>query len=157
MSTPADAKNEMQERLRVLRTIIREGEPSTQEELSEALLKKGFEVTQSTISRDLRRLGAVKITNAEEEIVYVLPEDHELFQRVTNSLDGLVMDVVSNESLIVLHTTPGAASLVARHLDSLSDTLGILGCIAGDDTIMVVPESVKKIAAVMRKIKDEFF
>lgn len=158
--TPAksESKNETQDRLTVLRELIREGEASTQEELCEALRRKKFDVTQSTVSRDLRRIGAVKTTNAEEEIVYVLPEDHQsLRPRVTTPLDGLLTQIDSNETMIVLHTTPGSASLVARHLDSLKESLGILGTIAGDDTIFVVPESARKIPGAIKKIKDEFY
>jgi transcriptional regulator of arginine metabolism len=162
MGTPADeknqGKNETRERLAVLRLLIREGEASTQEELCNALRKKKFDVTQSTVSRDLRRIGAVKTTNAEEEVIYVLPEDHQTLRaRVNTSMEGLLTDIVANETTIVLHTTPGSASLVARHIDSLRESLGILGTIAGDDTIFVVPESVKKISSTMKKIKDEFY
>ncbi len=148
MGTPA---NETQERLGVLRQLIREGEASTQEELCEALRRKKFDVTQSTVSRDLRRIGAVKTTNAENEIVYVMPVDHMAMRtRVSTSLDGLLTEVLSNENTIVLHTTPGSASLVARHLDSMRSDLGILGTIAGDDTIFVVPESARKFSRVMK-------
>lgn len=157
MAGPADSKNETQERLMVLRQLIREGEASTQEELCDALRKKKFDVTQSTVSRDLRRIGAVKTTNAEDEIVYVLPEDHQSMQRVNHSLEGLLTEVTANENVIVLHTTPGSASLIARHLDALRSSIGILGTIAGDDTIFVVPESIKKISAVVKRIKEEFF
>ncbi|MES2854354.1 MAG: arginine repressor [Bdellovibrionota bacterium] len=159
MAAPAksDSKNDTQERLMVLRQLIREGEASTQEELCEALRKKKYDVTQSTVSRDLRRIGAVKTTNAEDEIVYILPEDHQAMQRVNHSLDGLLTEVTANETMIVLHTTPGSASLIARHLDGLRSSIGVLGTIAGDDTIFVVPESVKKVSLVIKKIKEEFF
>jgi transcriptional regulator of arginine metabolism len=159
MSTQADSKeskNETQERLAVLKQLIREGEASTQEELCEALRKKKFDVTQSTVSRDLRRIGAVKTTNAEDEVVYVLPDD-VIRSRVHTPLEGLLTEIVANESMIVIHTTPGSASLVARHLDSLRSGLGILGTLAGDDTIFVVPESVRKISATVKRIKDEFY
>jgi transcriptional regulator of arginine metabolism len=156
MSTQAESKNDTQERLMVLRQLIREGEASTQEDLCKALRQKKFDVTQSTVSRDLRRIGAVKTSNAEDEVIYVLPEEI-MNQRVTHSLDGLLTEIQSNENMIVLHTTPGSASLVARHLDALKATIGILGTIAGDDTIFVVPESAKKISQVIKKIKDEFY
>ncbi len=157
MSTQVDSKNETQERLMVLRQLIRDGEASTQEELCAALKLKKFEVTQSTVSRDLRRIGAVKTTNSEEEVVYVLPEDHLHFQRVSHSLEGLVTDIKANESMIVLHTTPGSASLVARHLDGLRTSIGHLGTIAGDDTIFIVPESIRKISTILKKMRDEFY
>jgi transcriptional regulator of arginine metabolism len=158
MDTPSNSKSETQARLRVLRDLIREGEASTQEELCDALKKKDFDVTQSTVSRDLRRIGAVKTVNAEDEIVYILPEDHRaLPQKVSHTLDGLLTEIQGNETMIVVHTTPGSASLVARHLDSLRSSIGILGTIAGDDTIFIVPESTKKVSSVIRKIKEEFY
>lgn len=149
--------NESQERLSVLRKLIREGEASTQEELCQALRQKKFDVTQSTVSRDLRRIGALKTTNTEGEIVYILPEDHRPVPvRVGPKLGNLVIEVVANESMIVMHTTPGSASLVAAQLDALRESLGILGTISGDDTIFIAPVSMKKIANVVKKIKDEY-
>lgn len=156
MDEPAN-KNETPNRLLVLRQLIREGEASTQEELCQALRKKKFDVTQSTVSRDLRRIGAIKTTNAEDEIIYRLPEDHRMaIRRVDHDLTGLVLDVQSNENMIVIHTTPGSASLVATHLDGMRESLGVLGTISGDDAIFVVPVSVKKIDSVIKKIKDEY-
>ncbi|MBC7743146.1 MAG: arginine repressor [Bdellovibrionaceae bacterium] len=150
-------RNETQERQMVLRKLIREGEASTQEELCEALGKKDYEVTQSTVSRDLRRIGAIKTTNAEGEIIYRLPEDHRaLAARVDHDISRLVIEFQSNENMIVLHTTPGSASLVATHLDQMRTQLGILGTISGDDAIFIVPASVKKISNVIKKIKEEF-
>lgn len=152
----ASVRNETQERLFVLRKLIREGEASTQEEICESLRKKDFDVTQSTVSRDLRRIGAIKVTNAEGEIVYRLPEDHAPAQlNLTSDLSGLLKEIEANESMIVLHTTPGSASLLARHLDTSRAAIGILGTIAGDDTIFVVPASTKKITSVIRNMKQE--
>lgn len=151
-------KNESQERLSVLRQLIREGTAATQEEFCEALRAKKYDVTQSTVSRDLRRIGAIKATGPEGDIVYRLPEDHQvLVTQANHSLNGLVTDIQSNESIIVMHTTPGSASLVARHLDAMRTTLGVLGTIAGDDAIFVVPASVKKIPSIMKRIKDEIW
>jgi transcriptional regulator of arginine metabolism len=148
----------MDERARVLKQLIREGTASTQEELCLALRAKKFDVTQSTVSRDLRRIGAIKTTNAENEIVYRLPEDHRLLApKVQQDLEGLLVDIQNNESMIVIHTAPGSASLVAMHIDRLRKSLGILGTIAGDDAIFVVPESEKKITNVIQKLKEEFF
>lgn len=158
MSSPADFKNELQERLSVLRQLIREGEASTQEDLCDALNKKKFDITQSTVSRDLRRIGAIRTTNADGEIIYKMPEDHQpLPPSVMVSLDGFITDIDYNESMIVIHTTAGSASLIARHLDSQKNELGVLGTLAGDDTIFIVPVSVKKISAVIQNIKNEFY
>lgn len=146
------------DRQTVLKNLIRQGEASTQEELCEALRQKKFDVTQSTVSRDLRRIGALKTTNAEGEIVYIMPEDHRsLPPKINHDLSGLVVDLQANETMIVLHTSPGSASLVATHLDSLRAPLGILGTVSGDDAIFIAPVSIKKITQVMKKIKDEFW
>lgn len=154
----AKSQNETQERAAVLREIIRSGDAYTQEELCDALRKRDYDVTQSTVSRDLRRIGAVKATNTEGEITYHLPDELQvLTPRLNHDLTGLVTEIQSNESMIVLHTTPGSASLVARHIDGMRASWSILGTIAGDDAIFVVPGSVKKIPAIMKMIKEEFW
>ena len=153
----SSARSETQLRLLALRKLVRDGDASTQEEICEALRKQDFDVTQSTVSRDLRRIGAVKIVSPEGKAVFHLPEELSgLQQRVSHDLTGLVTEIKSNETMIVLHTMPGSASLVARHLDNMRDDLGILGTIAGDDTIFVTPISTKKIALIVRKIENEF-
>lgn len=157
MEELANNKSDTQKRHELLKQLLREGAASTQEELCEALGQKKFDVTQSTVSRDLRRIGAIKTTNAENEIVYKMPESsREFLPRMSHDLNGLVVDIQSNENIIVLHTTPGSASLVATHLDSMRQNMGILGTIAGDDAIFVVPASVKKIPSIVKKIKEKF-
>lgn len=153
----SERSSETQDRLMVLRQLIREGEASTQEELCSALKRKKYDVTQSTVSRDLRRINAVKATNTDGEIIYLLPEQQlARLPRTNHDVSQLVVEIRSNESMIVLHTTPGSASLIAADLDRMRDTLGILGTISGDDTIFVAPVSSKKIAKVEQRIKDEY-
>lgn len=153
----SERSNDSQERLQVLRQLIREGEASTQEELCSALKRKKFEVTQSTVSRDLRRIGAVKATNGEGEIIYLLPEQHMAQMPRTNTdMSQLIIEIQSNENMIVIHTTPGSASLIAADLDRMRVSLGILGTLSGDDTIFVSPGSVKQISKVEQKIKNQF-
>jgi transcriptional regulator of arginine metabolism len=157
MDGQTDLRNDSQARIMVLRQLLREGSASTQEELGKALKQKKFHVTQSTISRDLRRIGAIKTTNSEGEIVYKLSEETFLMPTaMSDSLGQMLLDITSNENMIVLHTSPGSASLVARHIDSMRTSLGILGTIAGDDTIFIAPASTKKISSLIQKIKDEF-
>ncbi len=157
MEKPAKNKFDTHERLQALRQLIRQGDASTQEELCEALKQKKFDVTQSTVSRDLRRIGAIKTTNSENEIIYRLPEDHRaITTRMNQDLSALITDIQSNENLIVVHTTPGSASLVATQIDSLKTEFGILGTISGDDAIFIAPVSIKKIEQIIKKIKDEY-
>lgn len=151
-------RNDSQARINTLRELIREGVASNQEEFCKALKLKKFAVTQSTVSRDLRRIGAIKMVNKDGEIVYRLPEEQTNFLPpvVSQRLGGLLTNIQANENTIVVHTTPGSASLVARHIDNMRTELGVLGTIAGDDTIFVCPAQAKKIPFVIKKIKNEF-
>ena len=143
-------------RAAALYEILEKGDLSTQEEFVEELRAQKFDVTQSTVSRDLRRLGAIKVTGPGGTVVYRLPEEQvaPLPQAVSNGLKGLILDIGHNGSIIVIHTSTGSASLVARHLDAVRPR-GILGTIAGDDTIFVAPASVKEIRATIDEITAE--
>src|SRR4051812_2861549 len=135
-----------------LRDILAKKGAGTQEELREELEKEGFEVNQSTISRNLRKLGAIKTFNPSGEAQYKLPDD-EAVPAVESSVSDLVTDIVHNETLIVIHTRPGSASLIARNLDHF-ESGNILGTIAGDDTIFVATpsgKSLKKVAAELKR------
>lgn len=155
MAEPIE-RNETQERLKTLKELIRGGEATTQDDLVKALRKRKFDVTQSTVSRDLRRIGAVRSTDLEGNIVYLLADGQQVLPpEVSEDLGVLVRNIEANESMIVLHTTAGAASLVARYIDSMRSYLEILGTLAGDDCIFVVPASTKKISGVLKRIREE--
>ncbi len=147
---PTDSRS----RLNALRKLLNEGETSTQEELAEELARQNYQVTQSTISRDLRKLGAVKTFDPAGQIVYRLPDDMMVPSMPAAGLKGLLIDIQHNGIMIVLHTTPGSASLVARHLDQVKPE-GIIGTMAGDDTIFVAPASIKKIEQTVKAIMAE--
>ena len=86
----------------------------------------------------LTKFGAVRTRNAKMEMVYCLPA--ELGVPTTSSpLKNLELDIDYNDAVVVIHTSPGAAQLIARLLDSLGKAEGILGSIAGDDTIFTTP------------------
>ena len=137
--------------LEALRQILSTKGAGSQEDLREELEKLGLEVNQSTISRSLRKLGAIKIFSPTGEAVYKLPE-LEAPPTVETALSELVSEIVHNDFLIVIHTSPGSASLIARNLDQFG-TDKILGTVAGDDTIFVaIPsgKSLKKFAAELK-------
>ncbi len=125
----------MNDRLEVLRSLLAEGELSTQDELRMKLEKAKFRVTQSTISRDLRRLGAVRAVNSEGATVYRLPDAMGADSGSPGPSDT-VRSVQTNGPLVVIHTLPGLASMVARHID-MQRSADYLGSIAGDDTVFV--------------------
>lgn len=147
------ATSEGRSRLDALRRILIQGTLSTQDELRDKLDKLEFAVTQSTISRDLRKLGAIKVNDPAGRTVYRLPDDVAPALPVgAASLSNLVLDIRTNGSIIVIQTSPGSASLVARHLDHAKPG-GILGTIAGDDTIFVAPPSIKHVRETMLEIQ----
>jgi transcriptional regulator of arginine metabolism len=145
----------MATRMEALRRILGEGTLSTQDELRDKLEKMDFAVTQSTVSRDLRKLGAIRAVDPNGQTVYRLPEETSAplpSDALANSLRDLVIHIKTNGSIIAIRTTPGSASLVARHLDyTLPDK--ILGTLAGDDTIFVAPTSIKSIRQAMVAIQ----
>ena len=131
---------EKQEQLvKAFKALLREERFGSQAEIVTALNEIGFEnINQSKVSRMLSRFGAVRTRNAKMEMVYCLPA--ELGVPTTSSpLKNLVLDIDYNDAVVVIHTSPGAAQLIARLLDSLGKAEGILGSIAGDDTIFTTP------------------
>jgi transcriptional regulator of arginine metabolism len=150
------ASFEFKDRLQALRGLLNEGMQSTQDELREKLEKLQFKVTQSTISRDLRKLGAVKAIDPDGRTVYRLGDESTVpVPGSPSTLAALVIDIRTNGSIIVVRTTSGSASLVALHLDHHRPG-GILGTIAGDDTIFVAPASLKKVNSTIRDIQTSF-
>jgi len=134
-----------------LQDILRTDIASTQEAICQALENKGHPINQSKISRLLRKIGAVKTKNASGRIVYRLPK--EPAPPTSNSqLTTLVIDITYNETCLIVHAAPGSASLIARLIDHHRETLDILGTIAGDDTILVIPQFCKKIAKVHQNL-----
>ncbi|PSU30857.1 transcriptional regulator ArgR [Photobacterium lutimaris] len=132
--------SDKQERLvKAFKAILKEEKFSSQGEIVDALKNQGFDnINQSKVSRMLTKFGAVRTRNAKMEMVYCLPI--ELGVPTTSSpLKELVMEIGYNSALVVIHTGPGAAQVIARLLDSLGKAEGILGVVAGDDTIFITP------------------
>lgn len=136
--------------LETVRKILQETNLGTQEELRGELARRGHVVTQSTISRALKKLGAIRTYNENEEAFYSLPPEDAL-PPVNSTLTDLVLDVVSNETLVVVRCKPGAASLIARHIDF--NVKSAIGTIAGDDCTAVIPASIKKIRETEGEIR----
>ncbi len=108
----------------------------------------------------LTKFGAVRTRNAKMEMVYCLPA--ELGVPTTSSpLKNLVLDIDYNDAVVVIHTSHGAAQLIARLLDSLGKAEGILGTIAGDDTsIFTTPANgftVKDLYEAILELFDQSF
>lgn len=134
-----------------LRNLLYRGARGTQFEIAEELSRLGVVATQSNVSRALKRLRAVKIRDATGKVTWQLPQDPAV-SRSTTSSGELVIDIVSNGFLIVIHTLPGAAARVAYFLDRAKPG-GILGTVAGDDTIFVAPPAGIKVERVMKDLR----
>ena len=143
------------DRFDILHKLLESGKSSTQEELREVLEQKGFDVNQSTISRDLKKLNAIKGTDSRGRTVYRLSENSAETSFVSQSVPDLITNISHNDSMIVIHTSPGSASLVARHLD-MNRPADILGTIAGDDTIFVAPSKDFSIKQTIAAIRESF-
>ena len=138
------------------KALLKEEKFGSQSEIVAALQEMGFEnINQSKVSRMLSKFGAVRTRNTKMEMVYQLPA--ELGVPATSSpLKNLVTDIDHNELLIVVKTSPGAAQLIARLLDSVGKSEGILGTIAGDDTIFITPTAHTPIIELVHRITTLF-
>lgn len=133
--------------------IVKSNRIETQEELIAKLRESGYEVTQATISRDIRELKLTKVMS-ETGSKYIVPQSvADDGQHVYNkALVASIKSVETSLNLVVVRTYPGMANAVAAGIDSLKND-DILGCVAGDDTILVVTKSSDKSAALKSRLE----
>jgi transcriptional regulator of arginine metabolism len=125
----------------LIRKLLTEGQITSQSQLVELLEEEGYPVTQATVSRDLDALGALKIRDDDGSVRYSLTPGTEQLSdaeiRLRRAVNDFVEEMAVSDNLVVLHTPPGAAHLVAGAIDRAL-VGGVLGTIAGDDTIVIV-------------------
>ena len=134
---------EKDSRLEALRLIISSQQLGSQEELLNALQKEGFQLTQATLSRDLKQLKVAKAATMDGSYVYVLPNE-TMYKRVSTpasvremmEIPGFLGIQISG-NIAVIKTRTGYASAIAWNIDNKSIPM-ILGTVAGADTIMIV-------------------
>ena len=135
--------------------IINEKQIKTHEQLVEELTKSGYDVTQATVSRDIKELGLVKAPSQGGGSFYSLPSDtSESADKHLNLFSDTVKSISSALHTVVIRTYPGMASAVATSLDSVMRT-DILGSIAGDDTLLIITpgeEAAVEVAARLRRM-----
>lgn len=134
--------------------IINSKEIETQEELAEELKRCGMDVTQATVSRDIKELKLIKVLSNSGKYKYVTttPEQNFLSNKLVNIFSQTVLYVENVENMVILKTITGSASAAAEAIDSLSFD-EIAGTIAGDNTIFIVVRSVSKAQELVKKIK----
>ncbi|NPV89022.1 arginine repressor [Coprothermobacteraceae bacterium] len=142
-------------RLKLLRDLIKSEAVSTQQHLVEKLRQAGYEVTQSTISRDLKKIGAMKIFLPDGTYKYTLPEGAPVAidDRIVTIVRKSILDMSYRSPILVVKTVPGTARSVARAIDSIQ-IKGIVGTVAGDDTIFILTQDDISAYEVKEKLHD---
>lgn len=146
------------QRQQTIARIIAEHDVTSQPMLLELLEAEGIDATQATVSRDLEDLGAVKVRIRKGQTAYAIPDfapdriaPQEQLRRV---LSEWVAEVEFSDPMVVVRTPPGCAHVVASALDR-SRVKGIIGTVAGDDTLLCVADSkfgAKRLAGVLRDL-----
>lgn len=133
--------------------LINKYDIETQEELAELLMKDGYNVTQATVSRDIRELKLTKVAvdSGKQKYIALQKTEPVMSEKLTRVLrEGFVsMDAAQN--ILVIKTVSGMAMAVAAALDALQIS-SIVGCIAGDDTIMCAVRTAEATVSVMEKL-----
>ncbi len=127
-------------RLLEIRKLIGSRNISSQDELMKLLGKRGYELTQATLSRDLKYLKVAKMPDDLSGYVYILPDQEQAIEDVELAGQGLngLISIDFAQGMAILRTLPGHAGSIAYTIDSLS-AYEIAGTIAGDDTILIIP------------------
>lgn len=133
------------ERTRKIRQIIASERIATQQDLVAALRRRGITVTQATVSRDIKRLGLIKVPAGDGRYRYALPGAQpvppaDALRRLQSTVEEWVTDVDMALDLILVNTEAGGASPVAEAIDDMQWP-DVAGTLAGENTIIVVPRS----------------
>lgn len=135
--------------------LVAESEIQTQEELSGRLRTLGYDVTQATVSRDIKELRLVKVKNDKGTVCYRADnktDSGDVEQRLRSILKHSMVSVDSAENDVVIKTLPGVAQAAAAAIDAMHWG-DIVGTIAGDDTILMITRSASCTADVIDKLK----
>lgn len=123
-------------RRRLVRNLVGTNDLRSQSEIVAALSDAGYEVTQATVSRDLQVIGATKVDGDSYRLTD-RPDPAEARGGLARSIDEFVESIAASGPLVVLKTPPGAAQVVAAAIDKAA-LAGVIGTVAGDDTILVI-------------------
>jgi transcriptional regulator of arginine metabolism len=144
-------------RHRAISRQIRNNRVSSQEDLLAHLHEEGFDVTQATLSRDMKSLRVGKIYDDSAGYYYAIPSEEQVRESIHHYTQDLMrgwLSIQFSGNLAVIKTLAGHADSVAIALDNL-DLTGLLGTVAGDDTIIVVLEENTSRLALIEEIKSK--
>lgn len=125
----------------------------TQEELADLLMQAGYNVTQATVSRDIRELRLTKVATDDGRQRYIQLQNQEsgLYEKYVRVLKAGYLSMEQAQNILVIKTVSGMAMAVAAALDSLNIS-GIVGCIAGDDTVMCAVRNAELVESIIKKL-----
>ena len=134
--------------------LIQKHDIETQEELSDYLQKEGYQVTQATVSRDIRELKLTKVamSNGRQKYAALTEANEDLSEKYTRVFRDAFVSMDMAQNILVIKTVSGMAMAVAAAIDAMH-LHEIVGCIAGDDTIMCAVRSVDDTIAVMSRLR----
>ncbi|GIM44541.1 arginine repressor [Collibacillus ludicampi] len=140
------------QRLLKIRELVSTRDIETQEELVELLREAGFQVTQATISRDIKELHLVKVPTTDGRYKYALPAEptYNPEAKLRRLLIDSFVSIDRAENLIVMKTLPGNAHAVGALIDAM-DWNDILGTICGDDTILIISRSSERASDIVNR------
>ncbi|WP_286262319.1 ArgR family transcriptional regulator [Thalassotalea atypica] len=154
--TKLSTSKDEQKLLSTFKALIKQASFRSQDELAMALAREGYDnVSQSKVSRMLAKLGAVKSRNIHNEVVYSVP-DALIVPKTKHAIETIVLGLKHNNYQIILKTGTGGAPLMARVLDTLEESIGIMGTIAGDDTVLIIPDDISNIEQLSQKLIEMF-
>lgn len=139
-----------------IKEIIDQNKIETQEDLAAALRSEGIEVTQATVSRDIKELMLVKVPDANGNYHYAYPKEHNMLLtpgRLERTFQDSIVSIRHSDCMAVIRTLPGTAQAVAYAIDYMKWP-EILGTIAGDDTVFVVLEDKVGVETLLHRFKD---
>lgn len=124
--------------------IIREKNIDTQEELADELKKSGFDVTQATVSRDIKNLKLIKVQGDKGKYRYEAPDNKiiDLSEKLTTVLTNLTVSVENIDKMVIVKTVSAGAAPVAEAIDSF-EFVDIAGTIAGENTIFIMVRTIE--------------
>lgn len=136
-----------------IRDLITHGEIETQEDLVEALRNGGFNVTQATVSRDIKELHLIKIAMDDGRYKYSMPADQRFnpIHKLKRSLSDNFAHMDLADNLVVMKCLPGTANAIGALIDNL-EWEEILGTICGDDTILMICRSKEESKLIVKQI-----
>jgi transcriptional regulator of arginine metabolism len=143
-----------QQRHAAVRELVQSHRVTSQEQLREILEGRGFDVTQATLSRDIRELKLIKVHDPEGGTHYTLPpESWDNAPALTRLLPALYLGAEGTGNLLVVKTMVGGAQAVAEAID-WEEWPEVLGTLAGDDTILLILREASQLAVVQKRLEE---